>query len=294
MKNLLCLFGLLAIAHITFAQDEGTIVKRDRIGRDNGLFVGLGPSFTLGKNIGDYSTGVNLEIGYTKRLNRIFSIGPSFSYHNFTYDTKKTGLNNIFAGDEMYDGESGLYYFTALYIDLKGGDLSLYSLSVNLKLNLIPVTDNSKISVYAIAKPFISVAQRTEVKGDGYAFNVVDSNDDGKYSDEEVRLGYEDAYKATWEAHNPIWKSAGIDISGDLKKDSRITGGIFVGPGIEFFPAKRFSFYAQATFGYTFPVSIVSTKKYEGNRLENLDERYPIIEAGFPSINLQFGASFNF
>ena len=68
------------------AQDEGAIEKRERIARNKGVFLNLGPSFTLGKNIGDYSTGFNFEAGYLKRVNRVLSVGPSISYMSFKYD----------------------------------------------------------------------------------------------------------------------------------------------------------------------------------------------------------------
>jgi len=80
MRKLLFLAGLILIVSQTLrAQDEGNIVKHERIARENGVFLSLGPSFTLGKNIGDYSAGFNVEVGYNKRLNRIFSVGPSLS-----------------------------------------------------------------------------------------------------------------------------------------------------------------------------------------------------------------------
>ena len=77
-------FLLLVCSSFASAQDEGTIVKRERIERSSNIFLGFGPSFTLGKNIGDYSVGFNIEGGYVKRLNRVFSIGPSISYVKFT------------------------------------------------------------------------------------------------------------------------------------------------------------------------------------------------------------------
>src|SRR5689334_17524032 len=64
---------IMLVSQVLCAQDEGTIVKRERIERENSLYLLLGPSFTLGKNIGDYSAGFNFELGYTKRINRIFS-----------------------------------------------------------------------------------------------------------------------------------------------------------------------------------------------------------------------------
>lgn len=87
MKKLYCLFGVLIFFSASVsAQDEGTIVKRERINRHNNVFISVGPSFTFGKNIGDYNTGYNFEAGYLKRVNRLLSVGPSISYLNFEYD----------------------------------------------------------------------------------------------------------------------------------------------------------------------------------------------------------------
>lgn len=291
--GLLCLVLFFSI--VAQAQDEGDIVKRERIDLDKGIFVGAGPSFTLGKNIGDYSTGYNMEVGFLKRVNRILSIGPSISYLQFKYDPEKTGLNNIFTTDEFYDDQVGLYYFTGMVVDFKGGDLSLLSAALNLKFNIIPVMDNSKISVYGFAKPFVTAAKRKEVAGDATVFNVYDENDDTFYTEDEILYGYENySVVVPWEAGDPTWASYGVVISDELKEDTRITGGIFIGPGIEFMPAKKVSIYGQVAFGYTFPVSFVSTEKYKGGSFDNITEEYPMVEQGFPSVNVQFGLSFNF
>lgn len=296
MKKIYCLLAGLCIGFSALAQDEGHIAKRERFERDNGVFLGLGPSFTLGKNIGDYSTGLNIEVGYTKRLNRVISIGPSFSFLKFKYDAEKTGINNIFVEPDLEPGNS-FNYWPAVYVNFDGGDMSLYSLALTIKLNLLPVTDDSKISVYGFAKPFVTAVSRTKVSGDAYIFAIPDLDYSGDFDEYEVLTGAE-YYRADepwkWEAASPDWQDYGVTISNDLNKDSRITGGIFIGPGIELMPVKVVSIYAQAAFGYTFPVTFVSTKKYEGNNLDTLDEKYPIAKEGFPSVNLQFGVSFNF
>lgn len=274
------------------AQDEGVITKKERIDRSAGIFISGGPSFTFGKNIGDYSKGFNVEAGFLTRLNRVISIGPSISYINFKYDPKKTGINNVFLSDEYYDGS--YYYKNGLYVDFSGGDLSLLSLSFTLKLNFIPVKDDSKISLYAFAKPFVTMANRDEVVGKATIFTIYDYDDSGSYDELEIQDGIDNSVVLPWEAGDPTWATLGVQISDDLKKDSQITGGIFIGPGIEFNPAKNVSFYFQTAVGYTFPVSFISTKKYEGNDLDTIDEKYPITKEGFPSLNIQLGFSFNF
>jgi hypothetical protein len=292
MKKVICLAGCLLLSgYLLYAQDEAVIRKKERIERSNSVFIDFGPSFTLGKNIGDYSVGFNVEAGFVKRLNRILSVGPSVSYLSFNYDQEKTGLNNAFIGGPYTDNQGNTLY-EGLYFELEGGELSLISLAANLKLNFIPVKDNSKISVYAFAKPFVTYATRGEVTGKGtYLTNYGDIED-----------------AADWEIERTFDWKAGADPFGifkgseDLKKQSQVTGGIFVGPGLEFLPAGKISAFFQASIGYTFPVSYISTKVYEnsiktGNDLDvflkDINE-YPLTKKGFPSVNLQFGAAYNF
>ena len=294
MKISICLVGLL-IAGAVFqatAQDEGVITKKARIDRSQGIFIDVGPSWTLGKNIGDYKAGVNFEVGYQKRMNRVLTIGPSISYLSFDYDPEETGFNNAFIGGPYQD--QGVTYYEGLYIDLKGGDLSLVSLAMNLKLNFIPVRDNSIISVYAFAKPFITYATRTEVTG---MATVLQNAGDIENGDD-------------WQ---PVltdipWKSGAeliedeVYVSDELEEQNQVTGGIFVGPGIELFPARKFTAFLQVSIGYTFPVSFVSTESYNDNQYYGTDfeafirgmEKYPIKKEGFPSVNLQLGVSYNF
>lgn len=283
MKNAICLFLCLFLASVSLlAQDEGTIVKRERIQRDKGIFLGLGPSFTLGKNIGDYSEGFNFELGFQKRLNRVLSIGPSISYVEFAYDPAKTGLNNIFISEERYMDDFGDLYAAGAVIDFEGGDISLTSLAVTVKVNFVPIKDNSKFSVYAFAKPFISSVSRTAVKGTATFY--------GNYGDVSNPEDWTEAFTIPYE-DNADW---GIDLSESLDGGDEVTGGVFVGPGIEFMPAKAVSIFAQASFGYTFPVTFVSTSAYSNESFESLAADFPLIKKGFPSVSIQIGGSFNF
>jgi hypothetical protein len=286
----------MLVSQVLSAQDEGTIVKRERIERENSLYLLLGPSFTLGKNIGDYSAGFNFELGYTKRINRIFSVGPSLSIVQFNYDPAVTniGNKNTFIGGPYTEGVNT--YYEGLYIDLKGGDITLASLAVNLKLNAVPIKDNTRFSFYVFAKPFVAVSTRSEVTGKGYYLR-----------------NYEDINNASdwllwdqfdWTAGNQYVKTQyDVDVTQEMKEESKVTGGIYLGPGIELFPTGRFSAFFQVALGYTFPITYVSTEYYnqEGNK-NNLDtfynngdiEKYPMLKKGFPSIGLQFGGSYNF
>jgi hypothetical protein len=303
MPKFTCLaFFLMACSIVVCAQDEGAIVKRERIDKSNNIFLGFGPSFTLGKNIGDYSVGYNVEGGFLKRVNRVFSIGGSVSYIAFAYDPEKTKAEtaaDLYVGTsgdlndwhENYD-QFGLppnYQWDYGYLlNLEGGDISLLSLALDLKLNFIPITDRSRFSFYGFAKPFIAMSKRTAVTGTGerYVYEAYeDKVNEILYYDENDNIWHADGYIDKWgpSATYPV-----------LEEETKITGGILLGPGIEFMPAGKVTIFAQAAFGYTFPVSYVSTESYPKTATSYVDDEFPIVEKGFSSVNIQFGASFNF
>jgi hypothetical protein len=285
---------MAGIAHQASAQDEGVITKKERIDRSKGIFLDIGPSWTLGKNIGDYKAGANFEIGYQKRLNRVLSIGPSLSFLQFDYDPGETGLNNAFIGGPFDNNNGNGPFYEGVYFDLKGGDLTLVSLAMNVKLNLIPVRDNSIVSAYVFAKPFIASATRTEVTGTAnFLYN---------YGDVEDGTQWQPDFQVNWAAGDVEEPLDGYTISNDLKEQTQLTGGIFIGPGLEFFPARKFTAFVQVSVGYTFPVSFVGTETYNDNQYFGTDfegflekmKKYPVTKEGFPSVNLQLGVSFNF
>lgn len=271
LRKSLFLIGLLASVYVQ-AQDEGAVVMKERIERDKSIFVGGGISILGGDNLGDYSNGINFEGGFIKRLNRIVSIGGSVSYHKFAYDPEVLSNKPDPSGQGL---PPDFYYDTSLpissvsegyFLTLNGGDVSMLSLALNLKVNFVPVKDNSVISVYAFAKPFISSSTVSSISGTA-KYIYFDGSD--------------------W-----VYDSSG-DVSGTFNSKSSITGGIFIGPGIEINPAKPISFFAQASFGYTFPMEVVSTRSY-GNDFNDIGaNNFPLASLGFTSINFAAGISFN-
>jgi Outer membrane protein beta-barrel domain len=276
MKTYLSITALLIVFVFSAkAQDEGKIVKRERIERDKGIFVGGGISLINDSNLKEYSTGFNFEGGYSKRLNRVLAVGASISYLSFAYDTPPVNQAPVFGKypDNFYSGyqdfpEQGLSNIhTGYIVNLNNTKLTFISLAANLKLNFVPIKENSVISVYGFAKPFISIS---------------------KHSDINVSLdGYFDAN------NNNTW--AKLATSSDVAKvDSQITGGIFLGPGIEINPTKPISFFLQASFGYTFASDFINTKSYPKDlTVFDTNSTWPSKSIGFSSINFAGGISFN-
>jgi hypothetical protein len=307
MKRIVCFGFLLCSAYAITAQDEGVISKRERIERSKGIFIGGGGSATFGDNIGDYSLGFNIEGGYVKRLNRVLSVGPSISYQRFDYDPEQTKTEYTGKGDipidwySQYDTwgekypitENNVYDYRYL-LSLEGGDISLISLALNIKFNFIPITDDTKVSVYGFAKPFIAMSSRDAVTGSGVR-EVWESYEDrnGTLTNEsdDILFYYQGDKKWYPDGYKENWDSEGYPA---LEKETSVTGGIFIGPGVEFVPANAISFYFQAAIGYTFPVSYISTASYDNTVNSYIDDEFPIVKEGFPSLNLQFGLSYNF
>lgn len=311
MRKCLFLAALICIlSPLVHAQDEGTIVRRERIERSQGIFLSVGPSFTFGKNIGDYSTGVSIEAGYMKRLNRVLSVGPSVSFLQFNYDPAKTKAEtaaDLYVGHasdvanwhEKYDAlglPADQSWDVGRLLELDGGNVQLLSLVVNIKANFVPITDRRKFSFYAFAKPFVAYSKRDAVTGKGTLYVYEAYEDDQGDSNPSNDILYYATDDGEWYAAPvPVDEWGPSDQFPALGKDSKVTGGIFVGPGIEFMPAAKLSFFTQWAFGYTFPISYVSTESYPKTISDAyFNAEFPIVKKGFPSLTWQFGVSYNF
>ena len=279
MKKLLGLVSLAMVMSIaTLAQDEGAVVVKERFERDKGVYFSLGPAITLGKNLGDYSTGFSFEAGFLKRSNKVLSWGPNVSFLNFAYDESATY-------PYYYDPINDF----ALEVYLEGGNVKIISAGMNFKINFIPVSDNTVFSAYGIANPFISYVIRDEVLASADIFE--DTDLDGLY--------YEYSGSVTYEAADyPA-----------LADDSKFSGGVHLGFGVELKPAKAVSVFAQATFSYTLPISYVATESFLNEEDQYVDangliyydagnsfylEEFPIVEKGFSALSIKLGVSFNF
>jgi len=265
---------LIPLGFFVNAQDEGAIKKRERIERDKSIFIGGGISNAT--SLADYSIGMNFEGGFVKRVNRVLSIGGSISYLKFNYDPNITSARIAPANINTFP--SNFYYASTLLSDpafidegflisISGSDLSIISLSANIKLNFVPIKENTKISVYGFAKPFVANATSSggTVTLDGVFYNSQTGSLD---------------------------KVLGATQSEPFPEETVTTGGIFIGPGVEFFPNSPISFFLQASFGYTFPVDQFSIKSLNRD-ITKWPDPLPATSVGFTSINFAGGISFN-
>lgn len=278
MKNVAITFLCILSSILAFSQDEGTAVAQERLSRSNSIYVGMGPALILGKNLGDYSDGFGFEGGYLKRMNKIISIGPHASFLKFKYQEFKTY-------PYYYDPTNDL----VIEYSQKGGDISLLSFGGTIKLNLIPIGDNTVFSLYGISTPFLSFVSRKEFEatGDFYA----DLDGDVLYTDLLLSQDFDS------------------DDIPQLEADSKVSGGIHLGFGAEFFPSKPVSIFVQATFCYTLPVRYSATNSYLKVEDQYEDaagviyydaeeslyqDEFPIVNKGFSSLSIKGGISFNF
>jgi len=265
---------LIPLGFFVNAQDEGAITKRKRIERDKSIFIGGGISNAT--SLADYSIGINFEGGFVKRVNRVLSIGGSISYLNFNYDPNITSSRiapaniNTFPSNFYYSSTAltdPAFIDEGFLISISGSDLSVISLAANIKLNFVPIKENTKISVYGFAKPFVANATSSggNVTLDGVLYNSQTGNLD---------------------------KFPGGTFRESFPEESVITGGIFLGPGVEFFPNSPISFFLQASFGYTFPVGQFSIKSLNRD-IDKWPDPLPSTSLGFTSINFSGGVAFN-
>jgi hypothetical protein len=200
------------------------------------------------------------------------SWGGSATLIAFPYDPNVTELNYFEERGSSDPVEAYSYEF-------EGGDVFLTSIAFTLKLNFVPVKDDSKISFYGFVKPFITLATRSEITAyETYGYNYGNVNDPNDWNIDPIVLEYGP------EEYDPFAFSA------------EFSGGIFIGPGIEINPAKRVTIFAQASFGYTFPIGFISLSSFEPytDSITDPDETWPIVKKGFPSVNIQLGVSYNF
>lgn len=320
MKNSLFLLALLSVLAVpAFSQEEGPAVARSRFDKPNTITIGGGLGMTFGKNVGDYSKGSSFEAGFLHRLNKVLSVGAYFSSVKFGYDPSKSPTSP--AESDLYVGELNDLQVTSLspvtyrqafsvpadyvfrhgyQLFFSGGDLSLTTVGANLRMELIPFSEKFPVSVFVLARPFVAMASRKEVSGTArrYLYEAYVASGSGPNFGDGASIGggslvlntndgtwYPDAYTEDW------GPQGGFDA---LKSKSNVTAGLQVGPGIEFRPVSSVTIYGQALFGYTLPVSFVSTASYPRTLDSYLNKSFPMVNKGFPSLGIQAGIGYNF
>jgi Outer membrane protein beta-barrel domain len=272
-------FSVLMLSNLR-AQDEGKIVKRERIERDKNIFVGGGISLINDSNLKEYSTGFNFEGGFSKRLNRILSVGASVSYLSFAYNTPTSAKqapvfgkypDNFYTGFQNFPTQSLSDIHTGYLVNFNNTNLSFLSLAVDFKVNFVPVKENSVISIYGFAKPFVSYSKHSDITIGLQRFTDLNNTN-------------------TWTSDQSA--------SAVVPLDGQVTGGIFIGPGIEINPTKPISFFIQASFGYTLSSDFISTKSYTTRSINYfvapiIDKDWPGKTTGFSSINFSGGVLIN-
>lgn len=303
MKRISLLVLITLCFTSAYAQDEGAAVARARFDRPNSVSVAGGMSRVFNKNVGDYTKGSTFEINFLRRLNKLVSIGAFASTSSFKYDPAKTP--NSPAEKDLYKGFDldlrlqstdnityrDTYVIPADYdfphgfqLSLSGGDVSLTTIGANIKLNLIPVSEKIPVSLYVLARPFGAISKRADVSGTGKMYLYQAKVESGQFVVTTDDKWYPTAYEEAW----------GPDGYPSLKSVTVLTGGLHIGPGIEFNPTGSVSAFAQALFGYTLPVSFVSTGSYPKTTGSYTNPEFPIVKKGFPALSLQVGLSYNF
>jgi len=277
-----CWFFLLILLVVYlpgFTQEEGVLLKKQRVSKGKSVYLSGGLSFVFGNSSGDYSSGLNIEAGYLKRLNSFISIGPSLSYSSFNYDES---ISDSF-GDASATGNN-VYYndadLEARVVYIQGGDLRFTTVGLTAKIDFIPFSDTRKFSVYGIVRPFLQVSKRTEISATAelWYYNTIPPDDPSNwtFSSEEF-LSVNTAGLERWAA------------------ETEISGGFNTGVGGELSLPSGVSFFLQTSIGVTLPVSHINTSEFPQTMdggYYNPD--YPIVKSGFTFLSIMAGVSYSF
>lgn len=271
---------------IVFGQEEAVIAVQARLEKSNSFHFNLGLASSLGQN--NYQGGTLVGLGYQKRINRVLSAGASLNYATYRSD-----YNDFMTGtykdpkwavppDEFIVPKN--FYYTAsqaqyLLVNISGGDITQFSIGAIVKFNFVPIKSNTIASFYALAAPSLVISNLEKVESN---INFFDHPTIDDYL----------------QANNASFVLA--------ESQSKTTGGLNIGAGVEFFPTNLFSFYIQAGIGYTFPVPFVDTSLYEKHTLDvesynefdkvpPLPKNFPLSDdKGFTTLNFQLGLTYNF
>ncbi|MBA4055775.1 MAG: hypothetical protein C0490_13750 [Marivirga sp.] len=273
--------ALLFIVEQSTAQEEAVIAVKSRLEKSNSLHFNLGSANSLGQT--NYRGGTLVGLGYQKRINRIVSIGVSITYASYRTDYadymtgkyKDARWGNNLQPTNFYYTDSQAQY---ILVNLSGGNLNHVNISPVVKINFVPIMSNTLASFYGLVSPGLVVSTVGRVESN---INFFDHP-----SIEEYKQVNNDSFESS-------------------AAQTKLTGGISISAGVEFFPTSLFSFYIQTGLGYSFPVPFVDTALYQKRVLEKdefnpfddypLSADYPIShDKGFTTWNFQLGITYNF
>lgn len=272
---LLCLSFTLTNA---LGQDEGPVAKKSRTPVSKTFHIGGGPSYTSLGNSGDYSSGIAVDVGVSRRVNRVLSFGISMSYSAFRYDEK---ISDSF-GDPQAEGNN-VYYeeggYQARVIYFEGGDVRMLAAGFNAKLNLLPFEER-KLLPYIMARPFVMSASRTAITATSETYYYAN------IPPEPMEL---------WELSSTEDLDSGSPGREHWASTSRLSGGASFSGGAEMVLPSKVGFFLQASVTFTFPVSYISTSAYPATLNDGyFNSEFPLVEKSFSSLNISIGVSYNF
>ncbi len=251
----------------TQAQDTGPAQAMQRFSYPHFSFLSAGP--IIGSS-GDYKKGFQLELGYGKRLNKVIYIQGCISYQKLTNDytgydfyVSETDEPTAFPPGTIDNEVPYDPYDDSFEVGLRGGDLSMFTLSGVLRVNLIPYSESAKVLVYGFIQPAIGVAVLSDIQ-------------------KEVRLTIDYNYDQITESTRA--------------STSNFVSGISLGPGVEVLPTQKFSFFAQVAFGGYFGNDIVLDKTSYSNNTSSINNpNFPVKDSGaLVSISVKLGVQYNF
>ena len=242
----LILLLLATLVTTGFGQEEAIIAVQARLERSNSFHFNLGAATSLGQN--NYQGGTFVGLGYQKRVNRILSVGGLLNYATYRsdYNDFMTGRYRDPNWGEDVDEVGGFqvpinFYYTPsqaqyLLVNLSGGDIRQLALGLVAKINFVPIKSNTIASVYALAAPSLVMSNLEEVQSNINFFDHPTVDDYHQVNNESFVLA---------------------------ESQSKTTGGINIGVGVEFFPTNLFSFYIQTGVGYTFRSRLLTPRSTE-------------------------------
>lgn len=285
-KSIIASCVLIAVySSVAWSQEEGTLTKKERITKGKSFYLLGGPSFRF-NNKSDYSGGLNLEAGFLKRLNRITSVGASIAYSKFNFDQS---LSNSFENADAIGNnaflEVGGYEVYVVYME--GGNLNLFSVGLDFKIEFIPFNEERKLSAFGLFKPFLLVSSRSAVS----ALTELHFPDIVPY-----KLPYNSDPNNNWSAGDPF-ENLNEDTPGyeHWAADTEISGGVGLGVGLDYSLKSNVKIFMQSTLKFTLPITHIKTNSFPATRDGGYNNpEYPFVKEGFSTINLAVGISYYF